>query len=212
MQRSILLVLATACATSSAPTTPKTSRGLRADDHLDAAREHARRADELRRWPEPQRVNGFTDTSTGLWYRTWDTAEDHAQLAATHHGKAAQLHADYDEACAGIAPERVRVSPLVRFGEGSMTTSDGVVIFLRAEVTPAQLLAEVRCHRAWMMLGDAGMETCPLDLPGVRVVAHGDATGISVEIRVADPTLVPELQRRAARDLESAGMTHASRL
>ena len=211
MQRSIFLALVAACATTTtAPSRPKTSRGPRVEDHLDAADQHARRAAELRRWPEAQRTNGFTDPASGLWYRAWDTARENDQLAATHRGEAARLHAQYDDACAGIAPERQRLSPLVRLGEGSMTTSDGVVIFLRADITSAQLLAEVRCHRAWMMLAESGMDTCPLDLPGIRVAAQGDATGISVEISVTDPLLVPELQRRAAHDLEMAGTTHAA--
>jgi hypothetical protein len=55
-----------------------------------------------------------------------------------------------------------------------------------------------------MMLGDRGMEDCPLDLPRIHVVAHGDPAGTSVDITVDDPALVPELQRRAAKDLETA--------
>jgi hypothetical protein len=182
---------------------------MRADDHLDAAREHHRRAEELRRWPEAQRTNGFTDPASGLWYRAWDTASEHDDLAAMHREEAARLHAAYDEACANIAPERIRVSPLVRFGEGGAAIDRGVVVYLRPEISANELLAELRCHRAWMMLAEAGMETCPLDLPRLHVQAHGDARGVSVEITVSDPLLVPELQRRAARDLEMAGTSRA---
>lgn len=211
MKSSILLVLMAACATQPpAKKVPRTSRGMRVEDHLDAAREHQRRAQELRAWPDVRRDNGYIDPSSGLWYRTWDTAAEHDALAATHREEAARLHAAYDEACANIAPDRVRVSPLVRFGEGGIATSDGVIVYLRPEITPAELLAEMRCHRAWMMLGEAGMESCPLDLPKIRVQAHGDATGISVEITVPDPLLVQELQRRTARDLEMAGTSRAA--
>jgi hypothetical protein len=59
-----------------------------------------------------------------------------------------------------------------------------------------------------MMLAESGMEDCPLDLAGITVETYGDATGISVEIKTNDPSLVPELQRRAAKDLERA-MAHA---
>jgi hypothetical protein len=70
------------------------------------------------------------------------------------------------------------------------------------------VLADIRCHRAWMMLAPSDMEACPLDLAGIHVDASGDQTGVTVTIKVHDPALVPELQRRAAHDLE-AGRTHA---
>ena len=36
---------------------------------------------------------------------------------------------------------------------------------------------------------------------------RGDSTGITLSVTVHDPSLVPELQKRAARDLET-GATH----
>jgi len=207
MQRFIGLLAIASCATSTpAPArAPAPSRGLHADEHLDAAREHARRAEELSRWPESRRndTGQFNDPATGLWYRSLDRAEDHLRIAEVHRSEAAQIHAAYDEACANVARDSIQVSPLQRYGRGGMPTSDGVVVFLGTEAGPAdRLLAELRCHRAWMMLSEAGMDACPLDLPGIHVQAHGDDTGISIELRVNDPKLVPELQRRAARELE----------
>ena len=70
--------------------------------------------------------------------------------------------------------------------------------------SPDALLSAMRCHRAWMMLGRADMDDCPLDLPGLRVSAHGDAEGIELTMTIDDPALVPELRRRAAHDLEAA--------
>jgi hypothetical protein len=61
-----------------------------------------------------------------------------------------------------------------------------------------------------MLSQDTGMDACPLDLPGLRIQAHGDASGISVELRVRDPRLVPEIQRRAAHDLEMAAQQRAA--
>ena len=197
------------------PTAPRTSRGLHADEHLDAAREHARRASELARWPDTRLNDGemFGDPSTGLWYRAWDKVEDQRRLAATHQASAAQLHAAYDEACANLAPEVASVSPIQRYGNGAMEIDDGVVIFMSADaVTADRLLAELRCHRAWMRLSaQNGMDLCPLDLPNLRIQAHGDATGISVELHVTDKKLVSELQQRAARDLEAAPGRHGAR-
>ena len=215
MRLSPLLLALVAC-TQSTPQkpTPRTSRGLHADEHRDAAREHERRAEELTRYPETRRndVGRFDDPNSGLWYRAWDQAEDHRHLASIHASEASRLHAEYDEACANIAPDRTRLSPIQRYGAGGMPTETGVVVFLTPEAGPPdRLLAELRCHRAWMMMSEGGMETCPLDLPGLSLKAHGDAEGISIEIQIKDRTLVPELQRRAARDLELATKQHATR-
>jgi len=190
------------------PQTASTSRGMHADQHLDEARDHDRRADELASWPEARRndVGRFDDPNVGVWYRTWgDQPTDQRRQAEAHRSEAAQLHATYEQACANIAPEQVRVSPLQRFGQGGTPTPNGVIVFLEAgSIAPDRLLAELDCHRAWMMLSEAGMEECPLDLPGLSVQARGDKTGISVELRVKDPALVSELQRRAERELEMA--------
>ena len=183
------------------------SRGLHADQHLDEARAHERRAQELARWPEtrPGGIGAFDDSGSGLWYRRWDTSKEEARLAESHRSAAADLHAKYDEACGATPAERVSISPLQRFGVGGTNVEDGVLVFLRPEAGPPDaLLQELRCHRAWMMLSEAGMEECPLDLAGIEVVAHGDAGGISVQITAKDPRVVSELQRRAARELEAA--------
>lgn len=203
MHRFSLLMLA-ACATNPPVAHRPPSRGLHADEHLDAARDHRRRADELTRWPEARRndVGRFDDPNSGLWYRAWDQAEEERSAAANHESAAAQLHAAFDEACAGIAPDHVRVSPLQRHGLGGMAIPDGVILYLDREAgPPEQLLKELRCHRAWMMLSEAGMENCPLDLPSIHIQAYGDTTGVSIEIH-AKQAMVPELQRRAAVHLE----------
>ena len=186
MHPSFVFVLLAACApaiTAPPPAAPG-SRGLRADAHLDAAREHERRAKELARWPDARTGDGgrFDDPSTGLWFRAWDTGLEHERLAATHRGAAAQLQAGYDEACREYTGE-VSISPLQRYGLGSSPLPAGVLVFLAPEAGPPErLLTGMRCHRAWMMLADAGMDQCPLDLAGLQLAAHGDATGITVEL------------------------------
>jgi hypothetical protein len=190
------------------------SRGLRADQHLDAARDHQRRAVELTRWPEMRsaEAGSFDDPRGGLWYRRWDTTKEESRLATSHRSEAAGLQAEFDEACANTPTDRVAISPLRQFGVGGMNEDNGVLVFLRPEAGPADaLLKQIRCHRAWMMLGESGMGDCPLDLAGIHVVAHGDPSGISVEITVDDPKLVPELQRRAAHDLEAAAQPRSHR-
>jgi len=210
--RLLTAMLLAACSTAAPParSTAPGSRGPRATEHLDAAREHERRAQELARWPEtrPGGATSFDDPRGGLWYRRWDTSQDEARLADSHRSAAADLQARYEEACGDTPAAHVSISPLQRYGVGGTNVDHGVLIFLRPEAGPANsLLKQIRCHRAWMMLADSGMGDCPLDLAGIQVVAHGDPNGVSVEITVDDPKLVPELQRRAAHDLEVAA-TH----
>jgi hypothetical protein len=196
-----------ACTAAPTATTWPGSRGPRADEHLDAAREHERRARELSLWPEMRSgpAGAFDEPRSGLWYRSWDTVEEEARAAEGHRGAAADLYARYEEACGSAPLGEVSVSPLQRHAVGGTNIEGGVLMFLRPDAgRPEQLLRAIRCHRAWMMLGDRGMEDCPLDLAGIHVVAHGDPTGISLEITVRDPALVTELQRRAAKDLETA--------
>jgi hypothetical protein len=73
----------------------------------------------------------------------------------------------------------------------------------KAAAREAELLADMKCHRAWMMIAPANMEACPLDLPGIVLDAHGDTNGITVSIVVRDPKLVNELHARATRNLEA---------
>jgi hypothetical protein len=206
---------AVACAPSQpADRTTTSSRGLRMDGHLSAARDHDARAAELARWPERQQdPAGFDDPASGLWYRAFDTVRHERQLATVHRTAAAQIQSEYQAACADVDSASISISPLQRFGIGGMPTERGVVFVLSREAGPgARLLAEMRCHRAWMMLGESGMEDCPLDLKGIRIKTYGDETGISVEVESTDPRLVPELQRRAARELERASLVRDSRV
>ena len=53
-----------------------------------------------------------------------------------------------------------------------------------------------------MMLAPADMDSCPLDLEGLALDAYGEDEGFTLKLTVRDPALVPELQRRVARDLE----------
>ncbi|MCX5746007.1 MAG: hypothetical protein NT062_26310, partial [Proteobacteria bacterium] len=130
-------------------------------------------------------------------------SKDHERLATIHRSEAAALHAAFDEACGTREASEISISPLQRYGISGSNTERGVVIYLDPKAgSPDHLLLDMRCHRAWMMLSPTKMEDCPLDLPGIQIDARGDAEGIAVSITVQDPTLVGELQRRAAHDLE----------
>ncbi|MBL9019177.1 MAG: hypothetical protein JNL83_33620 [Myxococcales bacterium] len=199
MRAALWFLLLGACAASPRPAPQGGPRGLRASEHVDLARDYDEQARASHHWPDAG------DRGDMRWARTWDSGAEHERLAAIHRGKAAQLHAAYEEACGARSVDDIAVSPLQRWGTGGTNTPNGVLVYLDARAGgPDKLLADLRCHRAWMMLAPAGMEACPLDLAGLVIDARGDSDGIVVSLSVRDPKLVPELQRRAAHDLESA--------
>jgi hypothetical protein len=206
-----IAMLLIGCATTPRPEPRGGPRGLRANEHLDAAREHDALARERGSWPDTfPPAPGDLRPVAMPWYRSWDTAGEHERLADTHRAKAAAIHAEYDEACRDVQVSDVQISPLERYGIGGWNTTTGVILYLAPEAGPAdQLLARMKCHRAAMMLAPSNMEDCPLDLPGIAVDARGEEGGITVSIVVRDPNLVTELQRRAAHDLETAAQLRA---
>jgi len=130
----------------------------------------------------------------------WDTSAEHERAAAHHRSSAAALEAEFEQACGDHA---ITVSPIVRYGMGGSPTANGVILYLSPQAGPAErLIADLRCHRAWMMLGPANMDNCPLDLDGLVLDAYGEDEGFTLTLSVRDPELVPELQRRAIHDLE----------
>lgn len=203
MQRALIVVLVAACGSPPPVISAGGPRGLRATDHMAEARRHDEAARERSSWPDT-RSAGPTDPPVGVWYRSWDTAE-HERLAEIHRSRAGAIDAEFAEACAGLSGNEITMSPLERYGVGGWNTTTGAIVYLSPEAgSPDRLLAQLRCHRAWMMLGPSNMEDCPLDLPGLAVDARGDENGVTVSLIVRDPKLIPELQRRTAKDLEVA--------
>ena len=203
--RTLPLLLAAGCAATTSSIPNGGPRGLRASEHMEAAREHDESAHAAQKWPD---AYGDRAAYSIPWTRSWDTTTEQERLAAAHRGRAAELQAEYEEACGDRPLERVSISPLQRYGIGGWNTSTGVILYLSPDAgLPDQLIADMRCHRAWMMLAPSGMENCPLDLPGIQVDARGDREGITVSIVTHDPALVDELHRRAAAELE-AGASH----
>ena len=120
-----------------------------------------------------------------------------------HRSEAQAIYAAYEEACGERSNAEVSVSPIVRYGVGGGVTPDGVVLYLTTEAGPPErLMADLKCHRAWMRLAPANMDACPLDLAGLQIDAKGSGDGITLWLSVRDKNLIPELQRRAAHDLE----------
>jgi hypothetical protein len=181
---------------------------MRANEHLDEARRQEELAKQQETFPDT-RSAGPTDPPVGVWYRAWDTA-DHERLARIHRGESSAINAEFAEACEGLSEQEIRQSPLARFGVGGWNTATGAIIYLSPDSgSPDRLLAQMRCHRAWMMLSPTDMEDCPLDLPGLAIDVRGDGDVVTVSMVVRDAKLVGELQRRAAKDLEVAASRHA---
>jgi len=202
MRSTIFALLLAACATTPTPAPRGGPRGLRASEHLEVARPQDEMARNRAAMPPSfdQR-----DDRGAVWVRSWDPSTEHHRIAAVHRSEAEALHADFEHACGSRPIDHISMSPLQRYGTGGWPTSTGVIVYLSASAGSAdKLLADLQCHRAWMMLAPSGMDDCPLDLPGIALDARGDGNGVTVSIVVRDPDLVEELHRRAAHDLEAA--------
>lgn len=203
MQRALAIALVSACGAAPPPVDEGGPRGPRATDHIAEAHRHEEAERQRTSWPDT-RSAGPTDPPVGVWVRSFDSVE-HERMASIHKSRAAAMDAEFAEACAGLSGEDITVSPLKRLGLGGWNTAAGAIVYLKPHTaSPDKLLAQIRCHRAWMMLGPSDMEDCPLDLPGLAIDARGDETGVTVSLVVRDPKLVAELQRRTAKDLEAA--------
>ena len=209
MRPTLSLLLLAACASApSAPPQAPGSRGLRASQHIESAREHDEMARQNASYPDTRPDDGTGRVDQMLlatpWTRRWDSSEDHLRMAQVHRSAAAQINDEFAQACDGRSEADITLSPLVKYGIGGSPTEDGVVIYLRPEAGPAdKLMGDMRCHRAWMMLQPLStMDLCPLDLDGLSVEARGGKEGVTVTLHVKDRALVPELQKRAAHDLE----------
>ena len=152
--------------------------------------------------PDPRAMPNAYDSSP--WIRAWDPGTEQARVAEVHRSQAAALQAEYEEACGTRTHDEITISPLVRYGIGGWQTSTGMILYLAPSAGPPdKLLADMKCHRAWMMLAPSDMDDCPLDLPGIVLDARGDTDGITVSIVERDPKLVDELHRRAMHELET---------
>jgi len=196
----LAVLLVAACASAPPPAPRGGPRGLRASEHLELARQHDGMARQQTAIPPSF---DSRDEKGVVWMRAWDPSAEHERSAQAHRSEAAALQAEYDEACASRALDEVSISPLQRYALGGWPTSTGIIMYLSADAgAPDKLLADLRCHRAWMMLAPAGMEECPLDLPGIILDARGDREGVTLSIVIKNTKLVDELHRRAAHDLE----------
>jgi hypothetical protein len=204
--RTLLLALVAACG-ANAREPVEEPRAIRTQEHLEEARKHDEIARQRSTFPvRTETVPG--DPTTPLapqvpWTRNWDLDSEHERIARVHRGNAAALEASYQEACGTRDVKKVIGSPITRHRVGGWDTDDGVVVLLSTHAgTPETLLADLRCHRAYLLASTAVAKDSPLELPGLRIDARGDQDGITLTLTVRDAQLLPELRRRVALQVE----------
>jgi hypothetical protein len=170
---------------------------MTASEHMARAREHS----------EAAGTDPRTYTSSSYpWYYYWDPKSDHRAIAEAHRDAADQLRLTYEAACVAVPRDSAATSPLDRYTRSIDPMPKGVVFHLAPEAgTPDAVLASLRCHRAWLMLGPpSSTADSPLLLNGIVLVVHAGASGIEVMVGVDNAAQLPELTRRARLTVEHA--------
>ena len=125
-------------------------------------------------------------------------AADHEQRTREHLEAARALEHFEEEQCQAFPPETRVVCPLLGQVDALEDVSGGVRLQLGEEVNVNAAVAHMLCHQAFARTrGNAGMDECPLYLPGVRV----ERIGRSRSVELTDPEDVDELRRRARTHL-----------
>jgi hypothetical protein len=203
--RTLALVLLVGCGATS-PEPVEGPRAIRTAEHLEEARKHDEIARSRTSWPVTREVTPGDPTTTTPampWITKWAPESDHERIAKAHRSEVAANEVEYQNACGQREVEKVVGSPLTRHRVGGWNTDDGVVVLLSPLAgSEKQLLADLRCHRAWLMAGVGVDKDSPLALPGLLVDAKGNQDGITLTITTRDKKMIPELQRRVLRGLE----------
>lgn len=198
-----------------------TSSGTRPDDMTAAEhRRDARRHDRIRESAPYIRSSYFggyySDPSWGhprggsywnhgfypwsyTWSSDWNAAASHATEAEEHEVAADVLEKRYRDACSLVAQDSAAQPPLDRYVRAVTPTEQGVVLRLSNDAGPPDvLLAEIRCHTAWLQLVQRPGATRDVTaVKGVEYSVRADADAISVTLTATDPTSIAELRRRA---------------
>jgi len=125
-------------------------------------------------------------------------AADHERRAREHLEAARALEQFEEEQCQAFPPETRVVCPLLGQVDHLEDVSGGVRLQLGEGVNVNAAVAHMLCHQAFARTrGSAGMDECPLYLPGVRV----ERIGRSRSVELTDPEDVDELRRRARMHL-----------
>jgi len=186
----VALVGATACAGPHA-----TGAGVRPDEMTaEAHRDAASHQEEIARQGPYLRRSGWAP-----WTYSWDPATEHLAERDAHLAAAETLEVRYREACADLPVITESTSPLTRHGLSAAPIDAGVAFMLApAAGPPEEVLAAIRCHRAWLVLEDrptASEDVVALDGLRYSVQIRDEVLELRVTTTVAGA--VSELRRRA---------------
>lgn len=190
-----LALVAAGCGLAACARPRVTGRGthpdqMSAEAHRAAADRHAEMA---RQGPY------LTRGSWAPWTYSWDSGTSHVAEHDAHVAAAEVLEARYREACARLPIGAESASPIARHARSVVPVDRGVVLALDLLAgTPEELLAAIRCHRAWLALADRPGAVEDLDaLDGLRYSVQFRGELLELSVTAPTPELVDELRRRA---------------
>lgn len=186
----LLLAATAACAGPRA-----TGAGTRPDDMTaEQHRTSARRHDEIGRQGPYLRGRAWAP-----WTYSWDPATEHLAERDAHLAAAVTLDTRYREACSDVPVGAESGSPLSGRAISATPIDGGVLLLLDpAAGPPDQVLAEIRCHRAWLVLEDRpGLVDDVVALDHVRYAAQVRDETIELRITTTSRDDLEELRRRA---------------
>lgn len=138
----------------------------------------------------PQELEGYNPTTVYL-----RLARQHEKHASEHLSAARRLEEFEQGGCKAFAPEIRAVCPLLGQVDAVEDVPGGVRVWLSEGVDVDAAVAHMRCHLAFGRAhGRAGMESCPLYVPEVRVERVRQSRGVDLES--SDPGPVDELRQR----------------
>lgn len=159
----------------------------------DAHRDAARRQDEIARKGPYLRRRGWAP-----WTYSWDPGTEHLAERDAHLASAETLETRYREACADLPVAAESSSPLTRHGRSAAPIDGGVALVLDPDAGPPEdVLAAIRCHRAWLALEDRPASDDVVALDGLRYSVEIRDEIIELRITATNAGELDELRRRA---------------
>ena len=112
---------------------------------------------------------------------------------------AAAGDSEYEQLCAGVAPEHRAKCPIGAWTQSAEDIEGGVLLHLNASAPPPdETQKRMRCHRAWMAHDPSNaMPRCPLGSPGISISAASGGAGTNLSLIASKPEDVQEVRRRA---------------
>lgn len=200
-----------ACSTPGARPQDMTEQGHEqaAEEHAASSEEHRAKydpdAEARRRTLSPQldepgvKARRFTTEEYNPTAHHLASAEREARMARDHAAAAAALAGYEEQGCASFEPAVRSACPLIGQLESVEALPNGVRLVPKAGVNAEAWQVHIACHLAFAQAkGRAGMEHCPLGLPGLNAITAGG----SVELTSDDAATVTKIQTLARNHVD----------